>query len=422
MSTSTDGTETKKKIPVTILTGFLGAGKTTFNHMMKSNHGKKIAIIENEFGEVGVDDGLIKEESKEQIIEMLNGCICCTVREDLVTVLQKLLKERAGQFDYVVIETTGLADPAPVAQTFFVHDELKDDFYLDSIVTFVDCKNTGVHLREDKEDGAENEAVEQVAFADVLVLNKIDLVNAEELKALKAELRAINATAKMIESTHSKIEMEDVLEIRAFDLDKTVAMDDEFLKMDAEHKHDKSISSVGFVVEGSFMPDKFNAWLQKFLSEKAVDVFRSKGIFSIVGSDERHVFQAVHMIMSFGSSEQVGSKLEDWGKDEKRINKLCFIGRNLDKDFLHKELLKCLSDGKPVDPGTPPKKKLRFNIGDVVECQTGEWLKGKIAKFWYREPYWATGRFAPYQVLLDSGSLIYVPKDSNALIRKPGDL
>lgn len=407
------------KIPVTVLTGFLGAGKTTFvNYMMKENHGKKIAIIENEFGEVGVDDGLIREESKEEVIEMLNGCICCTVREDLVDVLKTLVEKRKGQFDYIVIETTGLADPAPVAQTFFVHEELKELFYLDSIVTFVDCKNTPNHLQEERPEGVENEAVEQVAFADVLVLNKTDLVNADELKALKTELRGINASAKMIECQQSKVDLNEVLSIGAFDLDKTVAMDDEFLKTDAEHKHDKSVSSVGFVVEGSFLPDKFNTWLSKFLSEKAKDVFRSKGIFSILGSNDRHVFQAVHMLMSFGSSDELGMKLPAFKPGEKRVNKLCFIGRNLDRDFLYKELLLCLHDSKAIDAGSPPEDKLRFKIGDRVECQTGDWSQGKVVKHWYRETYWETGRYAPYQVLLDDGDLIYVPKDHRALIRK----
>lgn len=412
---STRKNEDKGKIPVTVLTGFLGAGKTTFvNYMMKENHGKKIAIIENEFGEVGVDDGLVME-SKEEVIEMLNGCICCTVREDLVDVLKKLLKERRHKFDYIVIETTGLADPAPVAQTFFVHDELKDHFYLDAIVTFVDCQNTPDHLQEEKEGGVKNEAVEQVAFADVLVLNKTDLVDEDEMKALKEELREINATAKMIECEQSRVPLEEVLEIRAFDLEKTLEMDDEFLKTDAEHQHDKTVTSIGFVIEGSFLPDKFNSWLKKYLEEKAVDVFRSKGIFSIVGSDERHVFQAVHMLFTFGSSSAMGVSLPSWGENEKRINKLCFIGRNLDRKLLYNELLSCLHDGKPVDPGTPPDEMPRFEIGDVVQCQIG---RGKVVKHWYRDEYWATGHFAPYQVLLDNGELIYVPKDIDSLVRK----
>lgn len=403
---------------MTVLTGFLGAGKTTFvNYLMKEKHGKKIAIIENEFGEVGVDDGLVMQ-TNEEVVEMMNGCICCTVRDDLVEALKRLHKERRDKFDMIVIETTGLADPAPVAQTFFVHDDIKELYYLDAIVTFVDCKNTPVHLREEKPDKVENEAVEQVAFADVLVLNKTDLVTEEELKTLKKELRAINMNAQMIECQQSRVPIDKVLGIKAFDLEKVLAMDDGFLETDAEHQHDKSVTSVGFVIEGSFIHDKFDAWLQDFLKNKAQDVFRSKGIFSMVDSDEKWVFQAVHMLMSMGRSSEMGADLKPWGPDEKRINKLCFIGRNLDKKKMHDELAKCVFDGKPVEPGQPPKTKLRFKVGQKVRCKNGTWAKGTIVKLWYREPYWETGRFAPYQVELDDGDLIFVPKDTDQLVKK----
>jgi len=372
---------------------------------------------ENEFGEVGIDGGLVMQ-TNEEVVEMLNGCICCTVREDLVTALQRLAKDRKGQFDYVVIETTGMADPAPVAQTFFVDEALKKLFYLDAIVTWIDCKNTPVHLAEEREEGVENEAVEQVAFADVLVLNKTDLVNDEELAALKKQLKAVNGTAKMIETQQSRVSLDDVLEIRAFDLDKTLAMDDGFLDIDAEHKHDKSVSSVGFVIEGSFDPDKFDKWMNGFLRTKAQDVFRSKGIFSIIGSDEKYVFQAVHMLMDMGSSSKMGINLKPWQEGEKRINKMCFIGRNLDRKELVDGLSACVSDGKPPAPGEPPKVALRFEVGTRVKCMVGSWSNGVIVKQWYREPFWETGRFAPYQVQLDSGDLIYVPQDARALIRK----
>lgn len=418
MSDSKEAKSDDTRIPVTILTGFLGSGKTTFvNYMLKEFHGKKIAIIENEFGEVGVDQGLVVQ-TNEEVVEMINGCICCTVREDLVECLIKLHKERRDKFDMVVIETTGLADPAPVAQTFFIHDDIKNLFYLDAIVTFVDCKNTPVHLKQEKPEGVENEAVEQVAFADVLVLNKTDLVNETEMKSLKEELKAINSQAIMIECQQSRVSLDRLLNIRAFDLGKTLAMDDGFLDGDAEHKHDKTVSSVGFVIEGSFHEEKFNKWLQNFVQTKAVDVFRSKGIFSIMGCDERQVFQAVHMLMSFGSSGEVGAKLPPWGPDEPRVNKMCFIGRNLDRQELIDGLKGCLHDGKPVDPGKPPKTKLRFKVGQRVKCNSGEWTAGTIVKLWYRETYWETGRFAPYQVKLDDGELIYVPADINKLCRK----
>jgi G3E family GTPase len=406
-----------KLIPVTVLTGFLGAGKTTFvNYMMKANHGYKIAIIENEFGEVGVDHDLVMQTG-EEVVEMLNGCICCTVRNDLIGALKRLHSNRRHKFDYIVIETTGMADPAPVAQTFFVEESLKDLFYLDAIITFVDCKNTPTHLKEEKANGAENEAVEQVAFADVLVLNKTDLVNKEELEAVKKEVQAINGSAKILMTQQSKVPLDQVLGIKAFDLDKTVKMDEGFLDTEAEHNHDKSVSSVGFVIEGSFHPRKFDAWLNKFLREKAQDVYRSKGVFSIVGSDERYVFQAVHMLLNMGSSSKMGCDFPPFGKDEKRVSKMCFIGKNLNRKELYESLLACVHDGKKVDPGKPPETKLRFKIGDKVQCNTGTWAKGSVVALWYREDYWESGRFAPYQVKLDNGDLIYVPEDLDSLCK-----
>jgi G3E family GTPase len=311
-----------------------------------------------------------------------------------------------------------------VAQTFFVEPELSELFYLDGIITWVDCSNTPVHLKEEREEGVENEAVEQVAFADVLVLNNTDLVNDEQKKKLKEELKKINATAKMIETQQSRVKLDDVLGIKAFNLEKTLEMDDQFLNTDEEHRHDKTISSVGFVMEGSFFAEKFDEWIQKFLKEKAQDVFRSKGIFSIVGSDQKYVFQAVHMLFNMGSSAQMGLDLEPWKEGEKRVNKLCFIGRNLDRKELYDSLKACIHDGKEVDPGKPPEVELRFKVGDKVECMMGSWEKGTIVKLWYRDAYWPTGKFAPYQVKLDSADddgsgLIYVPKDDPKLCRKP---
>merc|ERR1711990_255719 len=231
-----NGSETK--VPVTILTGYLGSGKTTFvNYLLKENHGHKFAIIENEFGEVGIDDGLILQSS-EEIIEMMNGCICCTVRQDLIETIKKLVTERKGKFDHIIIETTGLADPAPVAQTFFVDDDCRALCRLDSIVTFIDAKFTGQHLDEEKPEGVENEAHEQVALADVLVINKTDLVTPEELESMKTKLRGVNQHAKMLEAQYSRVPVEEVINIKAFDLEKTIEMDEGFLDTDAEHQHD----------------------------------------------------------------------------------------------------------------------------------------------------------------------------------------
>ena len=242
---------------MTILTGYLGSGKTTLvNHILSDKtHGKKIAIIENEFGDVGIDDALMaknaKEQVEEEIIEMMNGCICCTVRQDLVVVLKKF-SERMKQgkmkkLDCVLIETTGMADPAPVAQTFFVDDEVKENFRLDGIVTLIDAKHVEQHLDEEKAEGQENEAVEQVAFADRMILNKTDLVTEDDLVRVEKRLKSMNSSASIIRTERSAVSVDNVLDIRAFDLKKTIDMDPEFLNTENEHEHDTTVSSVSVI-------------------------------------------------------------------------------------------------------------------------------------------------------------------------------
>ena len=211
---------------MTVLTGFLGSGKTTLlNHILTATHGKKLAVIENEFGDVGIDDALLqkntKMQSEEEIIEMMNGCICCTVRQDLVKVLEKLadrVKKGTLKLDGIIIETTGMADPAPVAQTFFVDDTVKEFARLDGIVTLVDAKHIEQHLDDEKEEGVENEAVEQVAFADRLLLNKTDLVSQKDLERVEKRLRSINSNAPVIRCTRSNVSVDNVLNIHGFDL------------------------------------------------------------------------------------------------------------------------------------------------------------------------------------------------------------
>jgi len=409
-----------KKIPVTILTGFLGSGKTTFvNYLLKANHGKKLAIVENEFGEVGIDDGLVVQ-SEETVIDMMNGCICCTVRDDLITALKNLVETRKGKFDAILIETTGLADPAPVAQTFFVDEDMKRLFELDSIITFIDCKHTPAHLAEVKPDGVENEAVEQVAFADILVLNKTDLVNKEEMDALKKQLKGINSSAKMLETSFSKLPVDEVLDIKAFNLAKTVEMDDGFLDTDAEHMHDKSVSSVGVCIEGEFMPDKFNDWLSNLLRDKGADIYRSKGIIALVGTSERYVFQGVHMMLRMvgsHSKEDGAINLADWGPDEKKMNKLCFIGKNLDRKEITDGLQACIFNGKFPEPGPKPTTSLRFSVGEKVMINVGEWEPAKVVAHWYREALWESGRYVPYQLELADGTLAWAPRDKDAFVR-----
>jgi G3E family GTPase len=344
-----------EKLPVTVLTGYLGAGKTTLlNRILSEPHGKKYAVIVNEFGEIGIDNELVVG-ADEEVFEMNNGCICCTVRGDLIRIIEGLMR-RKGRFDAIIVETTGLADPAPVAQTFFVDENVGRKTKLDAVVTVADAR----WLKDRLKDAPE--AKNQIAFADVILINKIDLVTPAELREVEARIRGINPYAKLHRTERSQIALDEILGRNAFDLDRILDIEPEFLHAEErdhdhdhdhghehgdghhhhhhggglKHYHDEDMQSVALNIDKPLNPDKFFPWVQDLVAKDGPSILRCKGILNFKDDPDRFVFQGVHMILD-------GDHQRPWQDGEKRQSRIVFIGRNLPEEKIRKGFESCIA-------------------------------------------------------------------------------
>jgi G3E family GTPase len=366
------------------------------NYILSKNHGKKICVIENEFGEVGVDDALVKKRvitTDEVVFEMNNGCICCTVRGDLIEVFQKLIKKQT-KLDMIIIETTGLADPAPVCQTFFVDESISEYAELDAVITVVDAKHISQHLDEIKPEGVENEAVEQVAFADRILLNKCDLVSEETLVEVEQRIKSMNPCEVIRTKLNAEeIDLNLILGIGSFDLERVLEMDAEFLDDGKEHMHDQTVTSVGFSFEGEMNIEKLQNWISTLVQVKGMDLYRYKGVLAVKGMDQKYVFQGVHMLCG-------GTFESRWEENEPRLNKFCFIGKHLDTEAIKKNFLECVVT-----------EELRFSVGDRVLCNVEDgWTEGVV------DGLWDQGN--PYRVILNTGMSCWALEDSDEYIKR----
>ncbi len=381
-----------------MLTGFLGSGKTTLlNHILNDgSHKMKFAVIENEFGEIGVDEKVLSENVDEEVIEVMNGCICCTVRGDLVEALKRLHK-RVQKFDGVIIETTGLADPAPVVQTFFVDDDIQAKYSLDSVITVVDAKVILDRIAEEKPEGVENEAVEQICFADKVLLNKTDLANEEKLKKIEVEVKKLNPTTSILRCQHAKVSPKELLNIQAFELKRVLDFDPEFLDDDQEHEHDKTVSSVSCRIKGNINQLMLSQWVQRLIQEDGANLYRYKGILSVKGHENKFIFQGVGMLFNGDFSDM------KWGVPEtERENVFVFIGKHLDHDWLRDCFKACIVSDK-----------LRFAVGDKVQCNVGTFEDGIILK------QWDDGNAYRIEIQDKAKTNVWAPIDVDGYVRSP---
>ena len=335
------------RIPVTVLTGYLGAGKTTLlNRILSEPHGRRYAVIVNEFGETGIDGDLIVR-ADEELFEMNNGCICCTVRGDLIRTLHELLA-KGGSFDAIIIETTGLADPGPVVQTFFVDHYLQARTVLDSVTVLVDARHIGLRLADSRE------AREQVAFADQIVLNKSELAGEAELTAIEARLKAINPLAPILRAQRANVPLDQLIGRGGFDLARIVSLEPAFLQPEEasqehghvhdehcghrhhDHQHDSDIGTVALQAQRPMDAEKISAWLTALVASKGADILRAKGIIDVAGDGRRLVFQSVHMLLE-------GDFQRPWRETEARSSRLVFIGRHLDRALLSAGFNRCIA-------------------------------------------------------------------------------